>query len=219
MINMLVSFLGDIVNMNKKKIVCLLLAFLLILTCASCGKEQTDKGENTQETESEVEVEIVDATDILLKVWSEYSNPFDIMGGHFESYVLGAPAKYDLSKAEDLEKTFCIPSSYVLEITDVATMVDLYNAARFTASAVHVTNTENIQMFIDAVKTQVLSNAWHGETPESLVIVELEEGYVVVVYGRENLVDEFKTILLDVYAKKANVVVEENGLYETLGGK
>ena len=193
---------------------------LLALGLVSCGAsdietENTQKEPETeilQETETEFNIEITDAEEILRKTWNEYElgDRFKIMGGHFESAVVGLPAKYDLSQTTDLVQMYCVPESSLEKIDDAATMIDLYNAGRFTAGVYHLSEVEMIQTMADDMKVQVVENAWHGEKPEKLMVMKVDEQYVVSVYGRETLVDEFKQKLEAVYQTMVTIIVEEN---------
>lgn len=193
------------------------LVVLMIFTGVSCGNNpsgdentQISQGtEDAQETETETRIVIIDASDILTTVWEEYTERFDIMGGHFETAVIGMPAKYDLTQTVDLVQMYCVPENEVQTLDDAATMINLYNAGAFTAGAFHVSDVEQTQSFIEGIESQVSINQWHGEKPEKLLIIEIEEQYVVSVYGREVLVNEFKQKLLNIYSKMATVAVEQ----------
>lgn len=204
-------------TMKINKYVMMMLVIGLIINSSACGNngngnntEMINPTEVVQETESEFYIEIADAADILLKVWDSYATEerFDIMGGHFTAGVIGEPAKYDLTQATDLVQMYCVPEVYMSMIDDAATMVDLYNAARFTAGVYHVTNVEEQEAFIKGISEQIESNSWHGETPEKVIVLKVGEEYVVAIYGRETLVNQFKQKLEAIYQTMIEVVVE-----------
>ena len=192
---------------------------VLMLNLFACGnndviKENTEDSQSSeiiQESESEVKIEIVDAADILVKTWNTYKTGerFEIMGGHFSSVLIGLHAKYDLTQSTDLVQMYCFPENQLAIVDDAATMIDFYNAARFTAGAYHVTDANQMQSMAEDIKKQVLENTWHGEKPEKLYVIKIEDQYVISVYGHENLVDVFKLKLESVYPKMTEVVVEE----------
>ena len=196
----------------------LIIVGILMVSIVACGNngtgdntEMIEPTEEVQETESEFQLEIIDGTDILTKIWDEYKieERFEIMGGHFDAGVIGLPAKYDLNQTTDLVQMYCVPEQYLSVVDDAATMIDLYNAARFTAGVFHVTDVEKMETFMQEIQIQVTSNTWHGEVPEKLLVIKIGEQYVVSVYGREALVDEFEQKLLEIYSKIANVVIEQ----------
>lgn len=190
-----------------------------VFVFSACGRNEVKNTESEylqateeiKETENEGREEIIDATDILEKVWDTYEEEsrFDIMGGHFEAAVLGKPAKYNLTKSAELVQMYCVPDSRVYVINDAATMIDFYNAARFTAGAYHVWDVDELQTMVYEMRSLVYKNKWHGEKPEKIFIVKIDEEYVVSVYGRETLVNEFKQKLADVYGKMVTIMIEE----------
>ena len=203
--------------MKLNKITIVILTVFLMFTCVACGNTETGlentEGlvtEDTQEKEPEFRVEIADAADILTKTWDVYKEEerFEIMGGHFSSAQIGVPAKFDLAEAVDLELMYCVPEEAGKNIDDAATMIDFYNAGRFTAGAYHVADVANVESFIQAVETQVQENEWHGETPKKLLILKIDEQYVVCAYGREPLVNEFELNLKSIYQTMVTVEVE-----------
>jgi len=189
---------------------------MFLVGCGNNAPEKDDTElmqgtEETQETETEFRVEIADAEDILLKTWNAYKTEdhFKIMGGHFTSAVVGLPAKYDLTQTTDLVQMYCFPENQIETIDDAATMIDLYNAARFTAGVYHISDVASVQSVVDEIKNQVSANEWHGEKPEKLYVIKVDEQYVVSVYGREPLVELFKQKLVSVYQTMVEVVIEE----------
>ena len=197
----------------------LLLAGVLMLSVCACGSNPTGNKENTKETETEKEVEIVDATDILTKVWNEYeavdtdgnmyNDRFDVMGGHFESAVMNMPAKYDLTKTSDLALMYCVPETVIPMIDDAGTIVHLMKASTFTAGAYHVTDVANVKTVVEGIKTQTLGNQWLGGFPDKLVMAIINEQYIVSVYGVEEVVDNFEMVLSDIYGKQMQIITKE----------
>lgn len=203
----------------KLKRYLLYIMLICIMFLVGCGNNASEKDdteliqgtEETQETETEFRVEIADAEDILLKTWNAYKTEdhFKIMGGHFTSAVVGLPAKYDLTQTTDLVQMYCFPENQIETIDDAATMIDLYNAARFTAGVYHIFDVASVQSVVDEIKNQVSANEWHGEKPEKLYVIKVDERYVVSVYGREPLVELFKQNLVSLYQTMVEVVIEE----------
>ena len=193
------DFLGGMIFMKMKRMSLILLVLVIVLGCVACSNTPTDEEIIVTETE---EIEIIDATEILSNVWSEIdTGDLEVMGGHFSEPVMGSPAKYDLIQAQDLMSMYCVPENQISVIDDVATVIDLYNAARFTASAFHLTNVESQESFIVEMKQQIEQNEWHGEKPEKILVLGIGDEYVVAVYGREQIVDAFEIILQKIYLK------------------
>lgn len=204
----------------KNKRYFFLMSLISMLVFSACGIQDSDKEntestqrtEESQETESEFYREIADATEILTKTWDMYAQEdrFKIMGGHFETAVVGLPAEYDLTQTRDLVQMYCVPEGQVENLDDAATMVDLYNAGRFMAGVYHVTDAEFVKDFGEGIQSQFLANEWHGEKPEKLLVMKIDEQYVVSVSGRASLVNGFKQKLEAVYQEMATVMIEEN---------
>lgn len=205
---------------KRRKALLFLLAGAMVLGCVACGNSQTgNTGHSQRETESEKETEIADANDILTKVWDTYedvdsdgnmyNDKFAVMGGHFDSAVMDKPAKYDLTKTSDLALMYCVPESAIAMIDDAATVVHLMKASTFTAGAYHVTDASDVQTVADGIQTQTLENQWLGGFPDELLIVKVDEQYVVSVYGTTEVVDYFKEALSAVYGKQVTILVEE----------
>lgn len=183
--------------MKMKRLLLLILSLCAIFLCVACEKPQANK----EETETE-KIEILDATDILLKVWSNLKiENIEVMGGHYSDPAMGNPAKYDLSQVADLSLMYCVPEQFISQIDDASTMVDLYNAARFTAVSIHLTENSSQEQLVEAMKQQILQNEWHGESPEKILVIGIEDEYVVSVYGRKEIVDEFEKVLKKIYFK------------------
>ncbi len=208
----------------KRKIT-LLLAGILLLTCTACGSshtgntEKVENSENTQETETEKKVEIAEANDILTRVWdlyedvdtdgNRYNDKFPVMGGHFESAVIDKPAKYDLSKTSDLTLMYCVAESAIPMLDDAATIVHLMKASTFTAGAYHVADEANMETVAKALHTQILENRWLDGFPDELLIVKIDEQYVVSAIGTAEVMDSFRNALLEVYGNQVTVLAEE----------
>ena len=205
---------------NRKRVWLLLLASALVLSICACGSNQTGSTENNTETETEVIVEIADANDILTKIWDCYeeadtdgnmfNDRFDVMGGHFESAVMNMPAKYDLTKTSDLELMYCVPQSAAAMIDDAATIVHLMKASTFTTGAYHVADVANMQTVTEGMENQILSNQWLGGFPDKMLVIQLDEQYVIAGFGTAEVMDSFKKIVFDIYGNQANILAEKS---------
>ena len=197
-----------------KKLVALLLATAMMFTCVACG----GNGGNADNNDS-VKVEITDATELLTKVWAEYTASasedlqFPIGGGDPENMSFEGPAKYDVTAtdaAEGLTATYCVPADVIEKADDFATGVHMMMSNNFATVALHVTDAANTEAVVTAVKDATINNQWMCGMPEKLIVVTVGEDYVVSAYGLGSLIDVYKTAITTVYGDAAVVSVEEN---------
>ena len=204
-----------------KKLVALLLATAMMLTCVACGGNNGEGG-NTEGNEGGTKVEITDATEVLTKAWEEYNNTvsddmkFSVGGGNLENFelvVMDAPGKCDtsLEGAKDaLSMSFCIPAEAIDMTDDAANMMNMMMANNFSAAAYHVADAANVETVVSSIKDATLNNQWMCGFPEKLIVVTVGEDYVVSAFGNGQVIDAFKTALTTVYGDAAVVSVEES---------
>ena len=204
-----------------KKSVALFLAAFMVVGCVACGGRGNEgNSEGNSQNANNGNTTITDANEILTKVWDKfededtdgdmYNDKFAVIGGHFDDSVENAPGKYDVSKAEDLEASLCVPQDAIQYIDDAASMVHMMNANTFTAGAFHVTDKANVDGFVSAVKERTIGNQWMCGFPDKLLMLTIGDDYVVSAYGNADTIESFKTTLLSEYKDSAKVVVEES---------
>lgn len=207
-----------------KKLTVLLLVAAFAVSSMACGMGNggdTEKNPNTQQntqtdngtdTEEKVQLSIADANEILTKVWATYKDDekFAAVGGHYGSYTDGGPAKYDITKTEDMEASFCIPEESIAMVDDVASLQHGMNVNNFTAASYHLKNSADMQKLVDDIKNMTMNNQWLCGFPERLVIVTVGDEYVVTAFGNGEIVDNFKTKLLGLYENAPKLAVEED---------
>ena len=217
-----------------KKIIVLLLIVTMMLGCLACGRgpeqdsqtpsnsqtenSQTPDGsqetENSTETEapSQTKPEITDAKEILDKAWAKYQDneKFAAVGGHYNSYTDGAPAKYDITQVADIEAVFCIPTEVVAMFDDVASLQHGMNVNNFSAMACHLKEGADMQAIVEAIKNKTVSNQWICGHPDRLVIITIGEEYLVTAFGNGEIVDNFRSKVLGLYNNLPEVVVDQD---------
>ena len=187
---------------NMKKIASVLLVAMLALCLTACGGGKDNGGA----------VEIADATEILTTVWGTYAEDemFAAAGGDSENMSMEGPAKFDVSKTEELAYLLNFPAELADKIDDAASLMHMMNANTFTAGAYHVADAADMSAVVDAIKDKVMNNHWMCGFPETLIIVQVGDSYVVSAYGNGELIDNFQSKLLAAYKGVAEVVVEES---------
>jgi hypothetical protein len=187
---------------NMKKIASVLLVAMLALCLTACGGGKDNGGA----------VEIADATEILTTVWGTYAEDemFAAAGGDSENMSMEGPAKFDVSKTEELAYLLNFPAELADKIDDAASLMHMMNANTFTAGAYHVADAADMSAVVDAIKDKVMNNHWMCGFPETLIIVQVGDSYVVSAYGNGELIDNFQSKLQAAYKGAAEVVVEES---------
>ena len=183
-----------------KKIASVVLVAMLALCLTACGGGKDNGGA----------VEIADATEILTTVWGTYAEDemFAAAGGDSENMSMEGPAKFDVSKTEELAYLLNFPAELADKIDDAASLMHMMNANTFTAGAYHVADAADMSTVVDAIKDKVMNNHWMCGFPETLIIVQVGDSYVVSAYGNGELIDNFQSKLLAAYKGVAEVVVE-----------
>ena len=184
---------------NMKKIASVLLVAMLALCLTACGGGKDNGGA----------VEIADATEILTTVWGTYAEDemFAAAGGDSENMSMEGPAKFDVSKTEELAYLLNFPAELADKIDDAASLMHMMNANTFTAGAFHLADAANEEAFVAAVKENIMNRHWMCGFPEKLVIVSDGNGYVVTMFGHGDAVNPFTAKLTEM---GGTVVVEEN---------
>lgn len=187
-----------------KRPVALLLSMILALGLTACGGGQ--KNETTKD-----DTEGKTAVDILNDVWASYEDDekFAIAGGDYETMVQDAPGTVNVSDGETLNSLLGFPAESAVLIDDGASMMHMMNQNTFTAGVYHVTSADDVQAVADAVKENILNRQWMCGFPDDLVVYSVGTSYVAVVFGAEDVVDNFEEELQEVYTS-AKVLYEED---------
>ena len=200
-----------------KKLVALLLATAMMFTCVACGGNNGDNGDAGND--GAAKVEITDATELLTKVWTEYTQSasedvqFPIGGGDAENMTMEAPGKYDATVEggkDGLTFQYCIPADVIDMSDDFATGLHMMMANNFSAAAYHIADKANVEKVVNDIKDKTMNNQWMCGFPEKLIIVTVNDDYVVSAFGNGQVIEAFKTAITTVYGKAAVVSVEEN---------
>lgn len=182
-----------------KKLLVILLSALLILSLAGCGAK-------TPETQ------IKDPVELLNNVWDKFGEDerFSVVGGDFseENNVMDKAGVFAISDAQAVDSTLAFPAASINKIDSAASLVHMMNANTFTCGAYHVVDYKNNETLINEIKTNIDNRQWMCGFPEKLVIATVDELYVVVFFGNEQIVSNFSTHLAASYPQ-VKVVVDQ----------
>lgn len=190
----------------KKKIALLLLTVMAI-SLVACGEKDTANNNDAAKDGKQAE----SALDVLQSTWETYEeeNKFAAGGGDSQNMVMDEPGKFDVANTEELNGTLGFPADSAGKIDDAASLMHMMNANTFTAGAYHVTNADDVQGVADALKESIMNRQWLCGFPETLIIVKVNDNYLVSAFGNGEIIENFKTKLTGVYAD-ATVVYEES---------
>ena len=156
-----------------KRTLSLILALVMALSLAACGKK--DDGKNNADAPA-------DSLALLTKVWDSYTDDekFPAAGGDYETSVDEAPGAFD----------------------HAASLMHMMNANTFTCGALRVKNGDDAAKLAEDLRDAIQNKQWMCGFPDKLVIATLGN-YVVSVYGDEELVNTFRDKLQAAYSDAA----------------
>jgi hypothetical protein len=209
----------------KKKIALLLLTTMAI-SLVGCGEKDTtenndtvvedsivdDTTDNTDDTDSTDDVVSTEGAEgVLNAIWATYEeeNMFAAGGGDSQNMVMDGPGKFDATNTEELDVTLGFPTDYVDKIDDAASLMHMMNANTFTSGVYHVTNADDVSAVCDALKENIMNRQWMCGFPETLIIVTVDDNYVISAFGNGQIIETFKNKISGVY-DNATVVYEES---------
>ena len=186
----------------KKRILCAVLAVVMVVALAACGTNGSKEDENKVTIESPVA--------LLDGVWGTFAEEekFPVMGGNnYETPVDDAAGEFDISDVEAATATLHITEDSLKLVDKVGTITHAMNANTFSAAAYHLADAANAETLVNSLKDSIKSTQWMCGFPDTLVIYTIGD-YVVAAFGNADAINTFKTKLIAVYAD-ATLSVEE----------
>ena len=185
-----------------KKLICAVLALTLVLGMTACG------GKKQEATEPAVEAP-ASALEVLQTVWNLYGDEekFAVIGGDMGHPVSDGPGSYDLAD-ENISYTLLIPGDQLKNVTEAASMIHMMNANTFTCGVFRLAEGVSAADFGKAMQEAVMGNQWMCGFPETLVIQNIADAYVLVAFGVNDAINPFMTYLTAAYPQSVNLVKE-----------
>ena len=189
-----------------KKIIAFFMATVMMFTVVGCGTA------GTQENPSSSKAAIDSSEDLLNQVWNAFSEDekFAVMGGDYNHPVDGAAGAFDITDTESLAYILYVPADQAAMIDEAASLMHGMNANTFTGAAFHFSNPEHMAPFVEALKDNIMNTQWMCGFPDTLNIFMVNDEYVVSAFGNAEIMENFKTKLMDVFGDNAVLSVEEN---------
>ena len=209
----------------KKKIALLLLTVMTI-SLVGCGEKNNTNSNNAANNGQNVENTAGDNTadntvgdnhqteegalGILQTIWSSYEeeNKFSAGGGDSHNMVMDEPGAFDVTNSEELDATLGFPVDYMDRIDEAASLMHMMNANTFTCGAFHVTDSDNVSQVADALKDNIMNRQWICGFPETMIIVVVDDNYVLSAFGNGELIETFKNKTTTAF-ENVNVLYEE----------
>ena len=188
----------------KKRILCAVLAVVMVVALAACGT--TSSNDDTNKVAIESPVALLDG------VWSTFAEEekFPVMGGDFEAAVNDAAGDFNIADVENATATLHITEDSLKLVDKVGTITHAMNANTFSAAAYHLADAANAETLVNSLKDSIKSTQWMCGFPDTLIIYTVAEEYVVAAFGNAEAIESFKTKLATVYGEGATLNVEES---------
>ena len=188
----------------KKRILCAVLAVVMVVALAACGT--TSSNDDTNKVAIESPVALLDG------VWSTFAEEekFPVMGGDFEAAVNDAAGDFNIADVENATATLHITEDSLKLVDKVGTITHAMNANTFSAAAYHLADAANAETLVNSLKDSIKSTQWMCGFPDTLIIYTVAEEYVVAAFGNAEAIESFKTKLATVYGESATLNVEES---------
>ena len=179
-----------------KKILSLVLVLALAMSVAACGK----KAETTETTGVPAQEMPASALEILETIWADYADDekFAVIGGSMAAPVDGAPGSYDIAD-ENITYNLLIPAEQLANVTEAASMIHMMNANTFTCGVFKLADGVSAADFGAAMKEAVMGNQWMCGFPETLLIRNFGDVYVLVAFGVNDAMTPFEKHMSNVY--------------------
>ena len=203
-----------------KKLVLFILAAAMTLSIAACGGTGADKGSNSDGQSSQADgagsgednVGVADACALLTAIWDSYGedDKIPVLGGGSapEDMVENAPGTYSLEDAALLDQFLGFPQASADRIDGAASLIHMMNSNTFTCGAFHVSKTDDLSAVADALRENIQARQWMCGFPDKLIVITVGD-YVISAFGKEDLINTFKTNTLAIY-ENAKVVYDES---------
>ncbi len=186
----------------KKRIAIVLTAALMLGLLAGCGSAKP------QETTAPAET-IGSPLEILETVWGLYTEEekFPSTGGEMGETLTEGPGAFT-TVDENLSYTLLIPADQLGGIQEAASLMHMMNSNTFTCGAYRLAEGVTAESFGETMKEAVQNNQWMCGFPDKLLIQSVGSSFLVVAFGHEEIMDTFKTHLMEAYPDSQTLAEE-----------
>ena len=187
-----------------KKVIAFAMAMAMMLTLfAGCGKSEPVETVPAQQLPAS-------ALEILETVWADYTDDekFSVIGGNIEANIMDAPGAVDMAYAGHLNYNLLVPEDKTANVEEAASMIHMMNANNFTCGVFKLAEGVKAADFGAAMKNAVLGNQWMCGFPDTLLIRNFGDTYVLVAFGINDAMTPFESHLTAVYPGMETITSE-----------
>ncbi len=202
----------------KRKVAVLLIS-VMAASLAGCGGSGNNNagGSGSEVAVEDTQKQAVDygtPEDVLNKIWGTYEegDKFAIGGGDSANMTMDTPGAFDVANTEELDVTLGLPAAEAANITEAASMLHMMNANTFTGACYKLADGTDVTAFTNAVKENIMARQWMCGMPDKLLIINVNDSYVLTAFGAAGNIDTFKTKTLA--AIEGSDVICEEGIVE-----
>lgn len=206
-----------------KKFLAFMLAALMAFSMTACAPSMpadttpsttpatTPTQPSTQGTTNPTSNTQSKSTETLTAIWSSYKEEdrFAAYGGAVENSVADAPGALDMTNTEEITGRYLLPEDQLANVTEAASLVHMMNNNIFTAVVFGLKDNADMQAVAEVLFDNVMNNQWICGQPDKVVIADMGNNQLLMVFGSNEAVEVFKTNMTGVYAD-ANILYEEN---------
>lgn len=193
------------------RVIMLGMAFALV----GCGNEDNQSGASSEQAvvdkvTTEEQVDLGTPEEILNQIWSSFgeNEKFAAGGGDSENMVMDKPGAFDVTKTEELDANLGLPADQATQITKAASLMHMMNANTFTGACYQLADGTDAKAFMDDVKQHIKERQWICGCPDVLVIINVNDQYVITAFGETTIMENFKNKTLETLTN-AEVICEE----------
>ena len=216
-----------------KKLLTLILAFAMILSLAACGapaEEPTPDEPNTPAAdgmpeeeegmpEEDVTPDVADeerasAEQLLQDLWNAFPEDIKPMsfGGDYENIVENEPARHTIEDGgEELDSSIGYPAELVdmIDGEQAAAVRHALNVNTFTAGCYIIADAANVTAVCDGIYDNLMNRSYLCGAPQWIVIMVIDNNYVVNAFGAEDLVYAFRDAAAELCGDGLTIVYDE----------
>ena len=171
-----------------KRTLSLILALVMALSLAACGKKDDGKTDNADAP--------ADSLALLTKVWDSYTDDekFPAAGGDEAHDNMEGAGEFDISVYGDSFQAQILVDEELTAMVkpQAATMLHMMNTNTFCSAVMQLNDAADAEAFASHYQQIVQSHHWMCGFPDTVVVLRMTD-YVITAYGADDLIQAFKT--------------------------